>query len=280
MLLLAAFQTLLHRYSGQDDIVVGSPVANRDRSEVEGLIGYFVNMLALRTDLSGDPSFRTLLRRVREVALGAYEHQDLPFEMVVEALQPPRDPSRTPLFQVMFVLQNNRLPDVAGTELSYTPSDHGPGDRDGQVRPDPGRSRSRPAGSRRSRVQHRPVRRRDDRPDDRPLREPAGEHRRRPRSDGSPSSPGWTPPSARWCSRPGAQRPRRRIAAAAEHGIHQRFEAQAARTPDAVALVYGAERLTYRELDTRANRLARRLAGLGRRSRDAGRGLHRRGRPR
>ena len=71
MILLAAFQTLLHRYSGQDDIVVGSPVANRNRSEVEGLIGYFVNMLALRTDLSGDPSFRDLLGRVREVALGA-----------------------------------------------------------------------------------------------------------------------------------------------------------------------------------------------------------------
>ena len=147
MLLLAAFQTLLHRYSGQDDIVVGSPVANRNRSEVEGLIGYFVNMLALRTDLSGDPSFRDLLRRVREVALAAYEHQDLPFEMVVEALQPPRDPSRTPLFQVMFVLQNNRLPDVGRSELTLDALDARRGDRDGQVRPDPGRSRSRTRGS-------------------------------------------------------------------------------------------------------------------------------------
>ena len=82
MVLLAAFQALLHRYSGQDDIVVGSPIANRNRSEIEGLIGYFVNMLALRTDLSGDPSFLDLLRRVREVALSAYEHQDLPLEKV------------------------------------------------------------------------------------------------------------------------------------------------------------------------------------------------------
>ncbi|RMF36691.1 MAG: non-ribosomal peptide synthetase, partial [Chloroflexi bacterium] len=105
MLLLAAFQTLLHRYTGQDDISVGTPIANRNRAEIEGLIGYFANTLVLRTDLSGDPPFRELLKRVREVALGAYAHQDLPFEMLVDALQPERDLSHTPLFQVMFVLQ-------------------------------------------------------------------------------------------------------------------------------------------------------------------------------
>jgi amino acid adenylation domain-containing protein len=120
MFLLAAFQTLLHRYCGQDDIVVGSPIANRNRSEVEGLIGYFVNMLALRTDLSGDPTFLELLHRVRDVALAAYDHQDLPFETVIEALAPPRDPSRTPLFQVMFVLQNQEAPDLAHPELSFS----------------------------------------------------------------------------------------------------------------------------------------------------------------
>ena len=106
MTLLAAFQTLLARYSGQDDIVVGSPIANRNRTEIEGLIGFFANTLVLRADLSGNPSFRTVLERVRETLLDAYAHQDLPFEHLVEALRVPRDPSRNPLFQVMFVLQN------------------------------------------------------------------------------------------------------------------------------------------------------------------------------
>ena len=90
MTLLAAFKILLHRYTGQDDIVVGSPTAGRSRTEIEGLIGFFVNNLVLRTDLSDDPTFRELLSRVRETALGAYAHQDLPFEKLVEELQPQR----------------------------------------------------------------------------------------------------------------------------------------------------------------------------------------------
>jgi len=106
MTLLAAFQTLLGRYSGQQDIAVGTPIAGRKRPQVEGLIGFFVNMLVLRADLSGNPTFRELLQRVREVALGAYANQDLPFERLVEELQPERNLSYNPLFQVSFALEN------------------------------------------------------------------------------------------------------------------------------------------------------------------------------
>jgi len=116
MTLLAAFAALLHRYTGQHDIVVGSPIANRSRAELEELIGFFVNTLALRLDLSGAPSFLELLRRVREVCLGAYAHQDLPFEKLVEELQPARNLSHNPLVQVMLVLQNTPLSTLAGAE--------------------------------------------------------------------------------------------------------------------------------------------------------------------
>ncbi|MEH1848654.1 MAG: amino acid adenylation domain-containing protein, partial [Nostoc sp.] len=120
MTLLAAFQTLLHRYSGQDHIVVGSPIANRNRNEIEQLIGCFVNTLVLNTDFSDRPSFRELLRRVREVTLAAYSHQDLPFDLLLEELQPQRDLSHTPLFQVMFVLQNAPMSamELSGLNLS------------------------------------------------------------------------------------------------------------------------------------------------------------------
>ena len=106
MTLLAAFKTLLYRYTGQEDLVLGSPIAGRRRVEIENLIGLFINTLVLRTDLSGNPSFRELLRRVQDVALGAYAHQDVPFEKLIEDLHLQRSLSFASLFQVMFVLQN------------------------------------------------------------------------------------------------------------------------------------------------------------------------------
>jgi len=110
MTLLAAFQVLLYRYTGQEDVMVGSPIANRRRPELEGLIGFFVNSLVLRADLSGNPAFSDFLLQVRDTCVGADVNQDLPFEKLVQELQPERDQSRNPLFQVMFVLQNATSP--------------------------------------------------------------------------------------------------------------------------------------------------------------------------
>jgi non-ribosomal peptide synthetase component F len=123
MTLLAAFETLLHRYTGQVDFAVGSPIAGRTRWEIERLIGFFVNTLVMRADLSADPSFRALLRRVKRVALEAYAHQDLPFEHLVSVLDRGRDTSRTPLFRVMFALQNVPPPALQSPDLVLTPLD-------------------------------------------------------------------------------------------------------------------------------------------------------------
>jgi len=112
MTLMTAYQILLHRYTGLNDVVVGTPVAGRARIEAEGLIGFFANTLVLRSDLSGDPTFEELLVRVREVTLAAHAHQSVPFEMLVEELQPARDLSHTPLYQVMLTMQNAPLPEM------------------------------------------------------------------------------------------------------------------------------------------------------------------------
>jgi len=123
MVLLATLQTLLGRLSGQSQVAVGSPIANRTHAQIEPLIGLFVNTLVLRADLSGAPSMRELLTQVRDTTLAAYAHQDLPFEKLVEALAPARDTSRTPLFQVMLVLQNAPLEALAlpGLTLELRP---------------------------------------------------------------------------------------------------------------------------------------------------------------
>jgi non-ribosomal peptide synthetase component F len=120
MTLLSAFNVLLHSQSGQEDIVVGAPIANRTRVEMEKLIGFFVNMLVLRTDLSGDPTFRELLQRTREVMIGAYAHQDVPFAKLVGELNVKRDASRNPLFQVACIFDNTsaQTPELTGLTLS------------------------------------------------------------------------------------------------------------------------------------------------------------------
>ena len=110
MTLLAAFKTLLYRYTAQEDLLVGCPVLNRRLPETENLLGSFVNTLVLRTNYAGSPSFREALRRVRDTCIGAFAHQEFPFEKLVEELQPQRDLARNPIFQVMFAFQNTSVP--------------------------------------------------------------------------------------------------------------------------------------------------------------------------
>ena len=127
MILLAAFQTLIHRYTGTDDIVVGAFVAGRNRVETEGLIGLFANTLAMRGDLAGDPTFRELLRKTRDAAFEVYAHQDLPFDMVVESIHPQRNLSYPPIFQVTFQVRNYPVEDtqLAGLEVEEVDFDPG-----------------------------------------------------------------------------------------------------------------------------------------------------------
>jgi non-ribosomal peptide synthetase component F len=123
MTLLAAFDVLIHYYTQQTDIVLGTDLANRTTQQTEALIGFFVNLLALRIDLSGDPSFTELMSRVREVALGAYAHQDVPFDKLVEELQPERSSGHNPLVQVLFVQQNtpNASVSIPGLQVGWFP---------------------------------------------------------------------------------------------------------------------------------------------------------------
>jgi amino acid adenylation domain-containing protein/non-ribosomal peptide synthase protein (TIGR01720 family) len=259
MVLLAAFQTLLHRYSQAARINVGTPIANRNHSEVEGLIGVFINTLVMTSDFSGAPGFRQLLGRVRETALGAYAHQDLPFEMLVDALQPARDLSHSPLFQVMFVLlntpeQTRRLP-ATGLELSSVEAHSGAakfdltlfmaedGDRLGGTL-EFNTDLFTPETARRMLGHFRQL-----------LEAIVAD------PDCSVAAlPLLTEAERRqmlieW-NRTAADYP-------AEQCVHQLFEARAEATPDAIALECNGRRWRFRELNERANQIAAHLRKLG-----------------
>ncbi|HEY9420993.1 MAG TPA: amino acid adenylation domain-containing protein, partial [Thermoanaerobaculia bacterium] len=257
MVLVAGLQTLLSRVSGQDDLAVGSAVANRNRLEIEPLIGFFVNTLVLRGELAGDPGFRDLLRRTRSAALGAYAHQDVPFEKLVEELAPQRDASRTPLFQVALALQNAPAPPLELPGLQAEPLDTDAGGSRFDLTLLLRDSGEGFVGSVEYAV---------DLFDAGTVERLMGHYRTL--LAGVVADPG----------RPVADLP---LLTAEETGqllaeavrdttdwprdilLHEFFEDQAKRTPDAIALLGGTERLTYRELDERADRMARRLRALG-----------------
>ena len=257
MTLLAAFQILLHRYTDQDDIIVGCPIANRNRLEIEGLIGFFVNTLVLHTDIAGNPSFKEILKQVREETQGAYDHQDLPFEKLVEELRPERDLSRNPLFQVMFVFQNvPRTPlELPGVKL--TPLEVDPGtamfelslymweDTDGlcgfiEFNTDlfDTATIDRLAGHFQILLEGI-VRNPELSVSDLPILTEAERHQL----------------LVEWNTTRGDY--------PEESCIHELFDAQARRSSDKVAVIFNGNRLTYRELNLRANQLAHYLQKLG-----------------
>ncbi|MBV9774839.1 MAG: amino acid adenylation domain-containing protein, partial [Gemmatimonadetes bacterium] len=258
MVLLGAFQALLAKYAGSEDVVVGSPIAGRTRREVEELIGFFANTLVLRTDLSGDPPFRELLARVRAETLGAYEHQDLPFERLVAELQPARALSHSPLFQVMFALEDadgagsGTLPGVSVTAIR---TEGGTAQFDLSLgltaTPDGVRGGLTYATD----LFERETAERMAGHLARVLEQVAADPGRRlpelalmGAAERAQVVEGW--------NRTGEDFPAGRC-------IHHLFEAQAERTPDAVAVVFEEASLTYAELDREANRLARYLRRRG-----------------
>ena len=257
MTLLAAFQILLHRYTDQEDIIVGCPIANRNRTEIEGLIGFFVNTLVLRTHMADKSSFKEILTQVSEVTQGAYDHQDLPFEKLVEELRPERDLSRNPLFQVMFVFQNvPRTPlDLPG--LKMKPLEVDPGTAMFELSlymwEDADRLRGfiefntdlfdtatidRLAGH--FKILLEGIVRDPEQPvSDLPILTEGERHQL----------------LVEWNSTMGDY-PERSC-------IHELFDAQARQTPDKVAVIFNRERLTCRELNLRANQLAHYLQKIG-----------------
>ncbi|RCJ40837.1 non-ribosomal peptide synthetase [Nostoc minutum NIES-26] len=257
MTLLAVFQTLLFRYSGQSDIIVGTPITGRNQVEVEALIGFFVNTLALRTDLSGNPSFRELLDRVRKVALGAYTHQDLPFEKLLEELQPERDQSRTPLFQVIFVLQKASRQILELPGLTLTPLEV----HTGTAKFDLTLEFQETTEGMRGRFEYN-----TDLFDSATIVRMAGHFRTL--LEGIIADPEQLLSNLPLLT---AKEQHQllvdwndtQVDYPKDKCIHQLFEAQVELTPDAVAVDFEHEQLTYRELNYRANQLAHYLQKLG-----------------
>ena len=257
MTLLAGWAALLARLAGEDDVVIGTPVANRARTEIEPLIGFFVNSLALRLDLSGSPTVGELLQRVKGRALEAQQHQDLPFEQVVEIVCPPRSLAHTPVFQVMFAWQNSgesdlELPGLTAAPLriphSFAKFDLTLSLAEAGGRISGGLEYATALFDRATIERHAGYLRRllegmvadDARAVDRlPLLSEAERHQLLVE---------WNATEADY--------PRDKC-------VHELFEAQAARTPDAIAVVHDDARLTYAELNARANRLAHHLRTLG-----------------
>ncbi|HEU4883622.1 MAG TPA: amino acid adenylation domain-containing protein [Longimicrobium sp.] len=257
--LTAAFRAALARHSGQDDVVLGTPVANRQRSELEGLVGFFVNTLPLRARVDAGQGFRALVQREKQVALAAFNHQDLPFDRMVEALKLPRDPARNPVFQAMVTLQNAGGDPVAlgGVEITpLAPEYHTAKfdltldnyeDDDGSLRVEAEWATDLFDASTIDRiVQHF--------------------HALAEEGVAQPDRPLALLPGAAEDERAFVvQGPGSRVVAEYERAssIHALFAAQAARTPDAAAVEFGTARLSYAELDARANALAARLRAAG-----------------
>jgi amino acid adenylation domain-containing protein len=252
--MLAAFKTLLHRYSGQDDIVVGTVTAGRNRAELQQIMGDFLNTLVLRSDLSDNPSFRQLLRRVRDVTLGAYAHQDLPFEQLVDKLQPVRRPGTNPLFQVAFTIE----PLMPLLDLGWTIN---------QLDIHPGSAKfdlyleldEKPDGMT-GRIEYN-----TDLFEEATIARMGGHYQTL--LEGIVANP-----EQRLSDLPLLTAPEQQQLLEWNHTqtdfpktvcIHQLFENQVERTPDAVAIVFDGKQLSYRELNGRANQLAHHLISLG-----------------
>lgn len=257
MTLLAAFKTLLHRCSGQTDIRVGTPIANRTRIEIEGVIGFFVNTLVMRTDCSGDPSFRDLLRRVREGSLQAFAHQDMPFEKLVEQMNPIRDCSHSPLFNVLFVVQNTppQIPNLRGLDLFPIDADSGTAKFDLSLYITP------VSGGLKCLIEYNTD-----------LFEKATIARMLEHFQVLLQALAANP-NQRISQMPMLLETERQqllwkwnetcSSYPADKCLHTIFESQVERTPDAVAIVFDNKSLTYRELNQRANQLAHYLGKLG-----------------